>query len=119
MDRIQTVGIIGSTISCISCCPQVLRTYRTKRTKDLSIWHPIITLLANVFWIYYGLATRAVPVMMTTTFVCSCSVMLLAMKFRYDKTLETGINRHRTYLPPTPSVSKVQLLRRKRHYRVR
>jgi MtN3 and saliva related transmembrane protein len=91
MDRIQAVGIIGSTISCISCCPQVFKTYRTKRTKDLSIWNPITTLLANVFWIYYGLATKALPVMMTTTFVCSCAIALLWMKLRYDTTLDNGM----------------------------
>jgi MtN3 and saliva related transmembrane protein len=93
MDRIQAVGIIGSTISCISCCPQVFKTYRTKRTKDLSIWNPITTLLANCFWIYYGLATKAVPVMMTTTFVCSCAVALLFMKLRYDGGLKGGMAR--------------------------
>jgi MtN3 and saliva related transmembrane protein len=119
MDRIQTVGIIGSTISCIACCPQVLKTFRTKRTKDLSVWHPIMTLFANVFWIYYGLSTKAVPVMMTTTFVCSCSVMLLLMKCRYDKPIVSGLLRHRTFVSTPAPVSKVHFYRRHRPCRVR
>jgi hypothetical protein len=31
------------------------------------------------------------PVMMTTTFVCSCAIALLWMKLRYDTTLDNGM----------------------------
>ena len=76
-------GYAATSLNVIMLMPQVLKTWRTKHTKDLSFATPLIFLIACIFWIVYGVAKHAFPVIIANVFTGALNLVLIFFKLRY------------------------------------
>lgn len=84
------VSFIAFFSSVISLLPQVYKTYKTKSAKDLSIVMLATFFLCSLSWITYGFLTNAKPVWITNFIVGFLSLIMLALKIKYQKAEKDG-----------------------------
>jgi MtN3 and saliva related transmembrane protein len=83
MDMTQFIGLLAGTLTTIAFVPQVLKTYRSRSAKDLSLWMFLIFCTGVVFWLIYGIAIQALPVIIANALTLVLCVVLLVFKFTF------------------------------------
>jgi len=78
-------GFLATGLNVIMLLPQVIQAYKTKRTGDLSFLTLTLFLIACIFWIFYGLAKHALPVVISNTVVGTMNLILIIIKLRSPK----------------------------------
>jgi len=75
----------ATVLNMIMLIPQVVRAWRTKQTKDLSLYTPIIYIMASVLWTIYGFATKAIPVIVSNFVITPLNLVLVIIKLTNRK----------------------------------
>lgn len=81
------VGVIATVTSVISLPPQLYRTYVTKSADDISLFMLINFLICSLSWIAYGFMTDTTSVWVTNIIMGIFSLMMIALKIRYSRSL--------------------------------
>ena len=58
------IGFIAGTCTTLSLVPQVVKTVRTSETKDISLFMFIILAIGLLFWIFYGVLIKEMPIIL-------------------------------------------------------
>jgi MtN3 and saliva related transmembrane protein len=82
---IVVLGFIASITSVISLIPQIVKSYKTKSVGDLSILMIINFLISSISWTLYGMLIGAVSVWATNIVMTVFAIILMKLKFKYDK----------------------------------
>ncbi|HWW88506.1 MAG TPA: SemiSWEET transporter [Vicinamibacterales bacterium] len=81
---VQTIGFIAGTLTALAFLPQVLKTWRTRSSGDLSIGMLLAQSLGVFLWLFYGMAIRSWPVVMSNSVTLTLTLILLACKVSYS-----------------------------------
>jgi MtN3 and saliva related transmembrane protein len=82
---IVVLGFIASITSVISLIPQIVKSYKTKSVGDLSILMILNFLISSISWALYGILIDAVSVWATNIVMTVFAIILMKLKFKYDK----------------------------------
>ncbi|MFH1832027.1 MAG: SemiSWEET family transporter [bacterium] len=82
---ITIVGTIASFASLSTLPPQIYQMYKTKSAKQVSLFMLINFLIAAICWLIYGILIHAVSIIITNSILLVFSVILIILKFKYDK----------------------------------
>jgi len=82
---IVVLGFIASITSVISLIPQIVKSYKTKSVGDLSILMIVNFLISSISWALYGILIDAVSVWATNIVMSVFAIILMKLKFKYDK----------------------------------
>jgi MtN3 and saliva related transmembrane protein len=83
MDIIALVGFFAGTLTTISFVPQVARAWKLKETRDLSLAMLLLLALGILLWIFYGIWTGSMPIIVSNMITFILIIILLGMKIRY------------------------------------
>ncbi len=80
----DTIGIIAGILVLSSFIPQLYKAYKTKKMQDVSIYLMGLIASGMFLWVIYGLIRKDV-IVGTNISGFILNVILIALKFRYDK----------------------------------
>ena len=78
----ELLGFLAGTLTTLAFIPQTLKSLRTRSVNDLSLTMLIAFNVGLVLWLAYGLALRALPIIVANFATLCCSLTLLALKLR-------------------------------------
>ena len=77
------LGTLAGTLTTVAFVPQVLQIWRTKCARDISLLMFGIFSVGVMFWLVYGIAMGALPIILFNAVTLILAVAVLAMKLRY------------------------------------
>ena len=77
------LGMVAGTLTTIAFVPQVLKTWRSKSAKDVSYGMFLIFSTGVLFWLLYGVAIGATPIIVANTLTLVLALIILILKFIY------------------------------------
>ena len=80
---IDILGWIAGTLTTIAFFPQLLKTWTTKSAKDVSLVMMVTFCIGVFLWLLYGLAIKAMPVVVTNSVTLILALLILILKIRY------------------------------------
>jgi MtN3 and saliva related transmembrane protein len=83
MNLANTIGLSAAFLCAISMIPQVMKVHRTKKTEDLSLGAFSVLAVGLFLWLIYGLAIKAMPVIVGNAIGVSLASYIVFMKIRY------------------------------------
>jgi MtN3 and saliva related transmembrane protein len=83
MDTIALVGFFAGTLTTISFVPQVARAWKLKETRDLSLSMLLLLALGILLWIFYGIWTGSMPIIVSNMITFILIMVLLGLKLRF------------------------------------
>ena len=81
----DALGFAAGTLTTIAFVPQVYRIVRTRSAHDISWLMFGIFSLGIVLWLWYGLRTSALPVILANLVTLTLAVTILCLKWRYGR----------------------------------
>ena len=84
MDYITLIGLMAGTLSIVAYLPQVWKTYITKHARDLSMKWLVINTGSQLLWFTFGVLSKVLPVILTSSSMFILTVFLITMKRKYD-----------------------------------
>ena len=80
---INLLGLIAGTLTTIAFLPQLIKTWQSKSAKDVSLVMMITFCLGVFLWIVYGLAIKAMPIVVANVITLALALLILILKIRY------------------------------------
>ncbi len=77
------LGMIAGTLTTVAFVPQVLKTWRSKSARDVSYGMFLIFSTGVLFWLFYGIAIGAAPIVVSNSVTLVLAVVILVLKFIY------------------------------------
>jgi MtN3 and saliva related transmembrane protein len=84
IDYITIIGLVAGITSVIAIMPQVWKTWNTKHARDLSMKWLVINTGSQLLWFTFGVLSKVLPVILTSSFMFLLTVFLITMKRKYD-----------------------------------
>jgi MtN3 and saliva related transmembrane protein len=81
----DVLGFAAGTLTTIAFVPQVYRIVRTRSAHDISWLMFGIFSLGVCLWLWYGLRTDALPVIVANVITLALAVTILFLKWRYGR----------------------------------
>jgi MtN3 and saliva related transmembrane protein len=82
-DPVNIIGMIGGCFTTISFLPQVIRVWKTHSTKDISLAMFLLFVAGVLFWLVYGILTKAWPVIIANFVTLILTLIILVYKIIY------------------------------------
>ena len=82
---INGVGALAALCSMASFFPQVVKLYREKDASAVSMRTYGVTVAAFGFWVFYGVALKSWPLVVSNGMCVALSAAILVLKIRYDR----------------------------------
>lgn len=82
----QTIGIVAGILTSVALIPQVVKVYREKKSEQISIGYVIVLTCGQALWIVYGVVKSDIPVITTSIFALSVSIVLMVLGIKYKPT---------------------------------
>lgn len=79
------IGLLAGTLTTAAFVPQVIKIWRTKHADDLSTHMFVIFTVGVALWLWFGVVTASLPVIVANSVTLALSTLILAMKFHYRK----------------------------------
>ena len=79
------VGITAALLTSSGFLPQIVKGMRTKRLKDVSTGMMVVWVSGTTLWFFYGWHLDDLIIMGANVFTCSCGVLILGLKYHYDR----------------------------------
>ena len=83
------IGIIAGILILSGWVPQIAKGYRSKKLDDVSAYLMILIFAGAVLWLIYGIALDDVYIMGVNIAAMVLTMIVLSMKFKYEKTTQT------------------------------
>jgi MtN3 and saliva related transmembrane protein len=81
----ETIGLVAGSLTTVAFVPQVVRIVRTRSADDISWWMFGLFSLGVAMWLWYGLATGAVPVIAANVATLGLATAVLVLKWGYGR----------------------------------
>lgn len=85
MDFISIIGFVAGALTAISMLPQVIKTINEKKADDVSVMMLVVLLSGVSLWIYYGVARKDFPIVISNSISLSINVLMIILRFKYRK----------------------------------
>lgn len=92
MDAVNLLGMGAGSLTTIAFVPQLVKIWNTKSGGDISYGMFLLFSLGVALWLWYGIAISATPVIVSNAVTLFLAVLILALKFRYDKQAERAVD---------------------------
>ena len=79
------IGILAGILILSGWVPQIAKGYRTKKLTDVSSYLMILIFVGATLWLIYGMALDDVYIMGVNLAAMFLTMVLLAMKLKYEK----------------------------------
>ncbi|MEC4817300.1 MAG: SemiSWEET transporter [Scytonema sp. PMC 1069.18] len=83
MDSITILGLLAAILTTFSFLPQMLKTWKTKSAKDVSLIMLIAFNTGVFLWLIYGIALRALPIILANGTTLVFNLIILGLKIKY------------------------------------
>ena len=80
---IQLIGTLGAICTTAAFIPQVLQIWRTRSAKDVSLPMYVIFTAGVVFWLAYGIALVAWPIIAANIVTLGLALAVIGMKLKF------------------------------------
>jgi MtN3 and saliva related transmembrane protein len=80
---VESIGYLGTLLSCITFVPQVYLSWKSHSVGDLSLLMVLIVNFSCVVWLTYAYLIKSGPVLIANTIVLILSLMLLYFKLTF------------------------------------
>jgi MtN3 and saliva related transmembrane protein len=80
---VESIGYLGSLLSCITFVPQVYLSWKSHSVGDLSLLMVLIVNFSCIVWLTYAYLIKSRPVLIANTIVLILSLMLLYFKITF------------------------------------
>lgn len=80
---ITVLGLIAGTLTTLSFIPQLLKAWKSRSTHDISIGMFSLLAVGITLWIFYGVVTSDLPVVVANSVTLVFVGLILALKLRY------------------------------------
>ncbi len=84
------VGASAALLTSTGFLPQIVKGIQTRRLKDVSALMMTTWVLGTMLWFFYGWHLGDWIIMAANVFTCACGVLILAMKYRFDREATEG-----------------------------
>ena len=81
----DTIGLVAGVLTTIAFVPQVVRIVRTRSAYDISWVMFGILALGSALWLWYGIALRSRPLILTNVVTLSLQLAIFYLKWRYGR----------------------------------
>lgn len=81
----EIFGVLAGAVVLSGFLPQIVKGYKTKKLKDLSYLLNGLIGVGMFMWILYGLHIGSFSVIVTNIFGVSFNIILIVMKYLYEK----------------------------------
>jgi len=78
------IGLSAAILTSSGFVPQVIKGIRTKRLEDVATGMLVIWIAGTALWFLYGWHLGDLIIMGANVFTCSCGVLILVLKFKYE-----------------------------------
>jgi MtN3 and saliva related transmembrane protein len=89
----QVFGYIGCSLLVTTLLPQIYKNYKSKTMEDVSIIFILLQNLTCIIFLIYGCLLQEYPLIIANAIVEFQCLILLSMKFIYDKDGELPVNK--------------------------
>ncbi len=83
MNWMLTLGLLAGALSTFAFVPQVVATWRSKSVNDLSPTTCVIAGTSVTLWLFYGLLTEDLPMIVANAVSVSVWTVQVSMVFRF------------------------------------
>jgi MtN3 and saliva related transmembrane protein len=80
---VESIGYLGSLLSCITFVPQVYLSWKSHSVGDLSLLMVLIVNFSCIVWLTYAYLIKSRPVLIANSIVLALSLMLLYFKLTF------------------------------------
>lgn len=77
------IGLLGGALTTGSSVPQIVHSMRTRSVRGLSLWTLCLFAGGLALWLLYGIATRALPVIVWNAVSLGLYLILIAVRIRF------------------------------------
>jgi MtN3 and saliva related transmembrane protein len=77
------LGYVAAALTTVAFVPQALKTVRSRDTSGISLGMYVIFTTGVAFWLVYGLALSALPIILANSITLPLAATILALKLRY------------------------------------
>jgi MtN3 and saliva related transmembrane protein len=81
----DVLGLLGSFLISASLLPQIVKVYQTKSAKDISRTFQLLYVVGIAMTVTYAIGESLLPIYIPCSMELVGGLLLLAMKFYYDK----------------------------------
>ncbi|OGS42351.1 MAG: hypothetical protein A3K67_05925 [Euryarchaeota archaeon RBG_16_62_10] len=90
MDMWTYLGFVAGALTSTGYLPQIVKGYRTRKMHDVSLLMPAVLGLGMFLWLIYGIAREDAAIIIANVVGSSLTALLVAMKYRYDRTVPSA-----------------------------
>ena len=83
MNLADLLGTIAGILTTVAFIPQVWRVWKTRSTRDISLGMYLVFTTGVGFWLAYGLALGAWPIVVANSVTLMLTGTVLALKLRH------------------------------------
>jgi MtN3 and saliva related transmembrane protein len=76
---------VAGVFTALSLLPQLIKLIKTKKAEGISLFYLIILFFGLIFWIWYGILQKDLPIIATNTFSVVTNAFMLVLGIRYKK----------------------------------
>ena len=77
LNQPEFYGYIAAILTTVAFLPQLIKTYKTKSAEDVSIVMLLMFILGLIFWIVYGIKSKALPVVIANFITLFLQILFL------------------------------------------
>jgi MtN3 and saliva related transmembrane protein len=77
------LGYVAAALTTVAFVPQAFKTVRSRDTSGISLGMYVIFTTGVAFWLVYGLALSALPIILANSITLPLAATILALKLRY------------------------------------
>ncbi len=86
----DTLGFAAASCTTFSFVPQVMLVWRERAATGVSTGMYLIFSLGVLLWLFYGVATDALPVIIANAVTLTLALSVLAMKWYFERSTPQG-----------------------------
>ena len=83
MELTNLIGMLAGILTTIAFLPQVIKTWRSRSAEDISVGMLLLFSTGLVFWLLYGIAIAAMPIILANATTLVLTFAILLMKWRF------------------------------------
>jgi MtN3 and saliva related transmembrane protein len=79
---LEVTGLIAASLTTFAFLPQVVQTWRSRSTAGLNLPMLVVLTTGLTLWLFYGLGTGQLPVILANAATLALVAVLLVLKLR-------------------------------------
>ncbi len=84
INGITLLGFLAALLTTLAFLPQVIKIWQTRSTSDISLMTFLTLCIGIVLWLYYGILTSDLPLIVANATTLFLAGTILVFKLRYN-----------------------------------